>query len=184
MKKIAPAIFLLAAASQAHPGHASGFVAGLAHPWSGLDHLLAMLAVGVWASQRRDRSVWIAPSIFLAAMIAGFQIGWRGIAVPGTEPGIALGLVALGAAVGLRWTPGRFLLGALLGTTAFFHGVAHGMEAPRDTAGFLFGAGFVLSTAALHAGGIAIGWTLRERSAAHRWIGGTLAAAGAAFLLA
>ncbi len=151
---------LLAAPSlaQAHPGHVefSGLVAGLSHPVAGLDHLLAMLAVGLWAAQLGGKARWLLPMLFVTAMLAGAGLGIIGIAVPGVEHWIVASVMALGLL--LLWArrvplvPGAVLVAAF----AAMHGVAHGAEMPGSADMMLYMLGFAVSTALLHAAGIAL----------------------------
>lgn len=158
VRAAATALFLgvLPSAAFAHTGagDASGFLHGLEHPVSGLDHLCAMVAVGLWAAQMNGRALWLLPLTFVAAMVLGGLLGMSAIAVPFIETGIILSLLVLGlliaAAVRLP-----LLIGAMVaGTFALFHGYAHGAEMPQAVSGLGYALGFVLATAALHASGI------------------------------
>lgn len=169
----------------AHPGHlhADTLLSGLQHPITGLDHILAMTAVGLWAAQRGGRAVWAWPAAFVSVMLLGGVFGMGGFALPMIEPAIAasilvLGLLIAGAAMLPVWA-GALLIGAF----AIFHGNAHGLEAPATGASFLYALGFAASTALLHATGIALGlvssgarWQklLRFGGAATAGIGGIL----------
>jgi urease accessory protein len=146
----------------AHPGHASGtLAAGLMHPLTGLDHMLAMLAVGVAAAQRGGRAVWLWPATFVAAMLAGYGLG---VALPGSplfEPGVLASVIVLGAlAAGQARVP--LAAGAgLIGACGLCHGYVHGAEGPPG-AGLAFPLGFALATAGLHAAGLALGLAVRR----------------------
>jgi urease accessory protein len=178
------ALFVMApAAAFAHPGHgdASGFAHGFLHPVGGLDHVLAMVAVGLFAANLGGRALWAVPLSFMALMAAGGALAIGGVGVPYVETGIALSVLVLGAAValGARWPVGA--AAALVGVFAIFHGHAHGTEMPADAAGAAYAAGFVAATGLLHLAGIALG--LGIRSAAVRRAGGAaLALAGAGLL--
>jgi urease accessory protein len=150
---------LLAAPALAHPGHGeASFAQGLLHPFSGLDHLLAMLSVGLWASLRGGRALWVWPAGFLVAMLAGFELGQTGPALSLVEPAVLASVIALGtltaAAARLPLAPGV----AMIAACGLAHGYAHGVEAPGAGAEFPFG--FVISTAALHLMGVAAGLAL------------------------
>lgn len=165
-----PALLLLApGAALAHPGHgeAVGFAQGFAHPVGGLDHVLAMVAVGVIAGIRGGPARLVLPGAFLAMMAAGAGLGAAGFGLSFAEAGIALSIVAFGLAIlfGLRLPlPG---LVALVGAFAVFHGYAHGTEMPETASGLLYGLGFLAGTALLHAAGLGLGLLVaRERRAA------------------
>ena len=159
MKKILLAVGLasLAAPALSHTGigAAHGFGYGFAHPFGGLDHVLAMAAVGLWAAMLGGRALWAVPVAFVLAMTVGAGLAMSGLALPMIEPGILLSIVIFGAAVALaRPVP----LGAACGTVALFavfHGAAHGGETPAGAGGFDYVAGFVSATALLHALGVA-----------------------------
>ena len=136
-----------------------GFMAGLAHPFTGIDHLLAMLLVGV-CSASLGRRWWLAPLAFAAMLLAGALLAASGLAVPAVEPAIALSLVLLGALLAARSAWPAAALSALFALFALFHGAAHGAE----LAGLDALAGMVLGTALLHAAGLALGFGLRGRS--------------------
>lgn len=143
----------------AHTGHgdAHGFAHGFLHPVSGLDHVLAMVAVGLLAATLGGRTLWLLPASFMAAMAAGGMLGIAGIDVPFVETGIALSVIAFGLAVAFR-TPLPVLAGmALVGFFAIFHGFAHGAEMPPHTSSLAYAGGFLLATALLHGIGIAVG---------------------------
>ena len=178
------AVFLLvtAAGAQAHiiPGDVRGFGSGFGHPLSGLDHILAMFAVGLWAAQLGGRARWLVPASFVGVMALGGALAMAGLRVPFTETGILLSVLVLGLLVAVA---ARFpLVGsmAIVGLFAFFHGHSHGTEMPANAVGYAYGAGFALATALLHAGGIGIG-TLAQQSAKQpviRFAGAAIAVAG------
>jgi urease accessory protein len=157
---------MLPSAAAAHPGHdhlhaAEGapFLLGLAHPIGGADHLLAMLAVGLWAATLGGRALAALPGAFLAAMAAGGAMGAAGLALPVIEPVILASVILLGAALMLALRPPLAVaIGAVL-VFGLAHGAAHGLEGP-GTALLAYGAGFVLTTAALLAAGMAAGLVL------------------------
>jgi urease accessory protein len=164
IRRLAGAGLILAAGSApaiAHPGHDFAFASGLMHPLGGLDHMLAMAAVGAWALQIGGRAVWAVPLAFVAAMVLGAVAGMAGMAVPGVELGIAASVVTLGAVVALGLKPGVPAAAALVGLFAVFHGVAHGAEIPAGADALGYVGGFALATLALHAAGIGFGAALR-----------------------
>lgn len=148
-----------AAAAEAHTGVGStmGFGQGFGHPFSGLDHVLAMVAVGLFAANLGGRAMWLVPVSFVAMMAVGGMLGIAGVAVPFVEIGIALSVVVLGAAVALNWNLPVAAAMTLVGFFAIFHGHAHGAEMPVDASGLAYGAGFMLATAILHITGIGAG---------------------------
>jgi urease accessory protein len=144
-------------------GDTAGFAYGFGHPLGGLDHILAMIAVGLYAAQLGGRAVWLVPASFVCFMIFGAALGVADVAVPFVEIGIGLSVVFLGAAVacGLRVGPAAAM--AVVGFFAIFHGHAHGAEMPGTAAGLAYGVGFAMATALLHALGIAGGLMLGSR---------------------
>ena len=167
----------------AHPGHANGAMAGIVHPLLGLDHLLAMLAVGVWAAQLGGRAKWLVPASFVALMALAGSMGMAGIALPLVESGIATSVLLLGLliAFSVKVTPA---LGAgIVGLFAVFHGYAHGVEMPLPGSSWQYGLGFVLSTAVLHGLGLLLG---RGRLQQGLWLraAGALVAASGAWMMA
>lgn len=154
-----PLLALTAGVAQAHTGvgDASGFALGFMHPIGGLDHILAMVMVGVFAAQLGGRAVWLVPASFVAVMALGGASGLAGIPVPFVEFGIGLSVVVLGAVVAFKLRAAVPLAMALVGFFAIFHGYAHGAEMPEDAGGLAYGAGFMLATALLHAAGVGLG---------------------------
>jgi urease accessory protein len=176
----AVALVAIATPALAHTGtepHAHGFLAGLVHPLGGLDHLLAMIAVGIWSSLAAGRRVWIIPAIFVAAMLAGAGLAQSGVALPAVETAIAMSVVALGAliAAGVSLPVGAGA--ALVALFAVFHGYAHGIEATGAVLGYM--AGFAITTAVLHATGILLGRTIAVLPLASRLLGAGIVASGA-----
>ncbi|MFT3964662.1 MAG: HupE/UreJ family protein [Sphingobium sp.] len=166
----------------AHPGHEEGgFVSGLLHPLTGMDHLAAMLMVGLWAGLAAGRALWVLPAAFLSTMLAGF--GYGALAHQGgsgAEMVIILSLLALGGAVAARLRAPLVLAAALAGLFGFAHGMAHGLESPGGQAALGFAGGFLAATALLHVAGLAL-----ARHVPARWVRGLgLAGAGLGFLLA
>ncbi len=154
---------LFPAVALAHPGHEGdhdltwGFSTGVVHPLTGWDHLLAMVAIGLWANQMGGRFRWLVPSVFMAVMALGAFLGHGDELLPGVDQAIAATLLVLGLMVA---TAKKLPLGLGLMLTAFFavfHGVAHGAELPAHTSGWTYGLGFLITTALLHGAGLALG---------------------------
>ena len=159
------------------------FAAGFTHPVFGTDHVIAMLAVGLWAAMIGGRALFALPGAFVGAMLAGFALSLGGVAIPMVEPVILASVIAFGAAAALAL---RVDLWVAVGAVALFglaHGNAHGSE--LGVAGALpFAAGFVVATAALHAAGAGIGLALARLPMAARALGGAAALAGVALAIA
>ena len=181
MKRILPVLLLLPAPAMAHGLHDQGtLMSGALHPISGLDHVLAMLAVGLLAAQLTGRALWALPATFLGAMLLGGIVGAEGLPFPVVEPMILASIIILGVLVALAT---RLPLPALLAMTALFgaaHGWAHGAEGPA-TGLALYAAGFAAATAALHLAGIALGRGLP--ALALRGLGAGTAVAGLALAM-
>ncbi len=163
--------------AHAEHGAADGFLSGLAHPVSGLDHVLAMIAVGLWGAQLGRPAIWLLPLAFPLAMAIGGVLGLIGLGLPAVEIGIAVSALVLGALIVVE---GRPALPIALGVVAFFavfHGHAHGTELPDGASALTYSFGFVMATGLLHALGIAIGLV-------HRWPLGRQALRGAGALVA
>ena len=147
----------------------SSFSAGFAHPFSGLDHLAAMLAVGLWSALTARRAgsdlLW-APAGFMVLLFAGALAGLTGshIATAAVEPMIAASLLVTGLLVLTRWRLPGLLAAALVGVFAVFHGLAHGQELAGHSAAWATLAGMMVATAVLHSAGIGMGWALRQTS--------------------
>jgi urease accessory protein len=175
------ALTLLPGLALAHGGHgdAAGLAHGFLHPLSGLDHLLAMVTVGLLAAMIGGRALWAVPASFVAMMIAGGAMGMAGLPMPFVENAIALSVIALGAVVALNIAPPVLVSMAIVGFFALFHGQAHGAEMPAGVSSLGYAAGFVLATSLLHVGGIAAGLTLpRFGGAVTRLAGGAVSLAG------
>lgn len=164
---LAATAFLACAASPAfaHTGiGGSGFAAGFSHPLFGMDHLLAMLGIGVWGAQLGGRAAWMVPASFVGVMVLGAVLALVGAPLPMVEFGIGGsvlvigGLIAFGARMPLAAAMG------LAGLFALFHGHAHGTELPGFAHPVAYGAGFVLATSLLHAAGFGIAWLLRAQA--------------------
>jgi urease accessory protein len=177
---------LAASPAYAHveEGQAAGLLSGLRHPVSGLDHVLAMIAVGLWGAQLGLPALWLLPVTFPMVMAFGGFLGLVGVPLPAVEVGIALSALLLGLVVAREARPPLALAVALVAFFAVFHGHAHGTELPPGQSGLLYSVGFVIATGCLHAVGIAIGLVHRWPAGrlALRMAGATVAAAGLAFL--
>ena len=146
-------------------GQAAGLLAGLAHPVSGMDHVLAMIAVGLWGAVLGPPAIWVLPVAFPLVMAFGGLMGLLGFPLPGVEIGIAVSAVVLGALVLAEVRPPLWLAALIVAFFAIFHGHAHGRELPEGTSALLYSLGFVVATGLLHAVGIGLG-------VAHRWAAG------------
>lgn len=153
------AVLFLAEPAAAHQGMLaeSGFVSGFAHPLGGLDHLLAMFAVGLLAARLGGRAIWLVPGAFVSTMLAGAVAGLAGVAIPGVELGIALSIVAISLPAALAFGMPATVAMAYVGTFALFHGNAHGLEIPASAGAAPYMAGFTVGTALIHAAGVAVG---------------------------
>ena len=164
-------------------GETTGFMHGFGHPISGLDHILAMVMVGVFALQLGGRALWLIPSTFVLVMAVGGALGVMGVGVPFVEVGIALSVIVLGAIVALGIKAPVAISMGIVGLFAIFHGHAHGAEMPEDAGGVAYAAGFMIATVLLHVVGIAIGFVIGKASERRgrivtRSAGGIVAIAG------
>jgi urease accessory protein len=171
---VASTLWPIAAWAHVEQGRAAGFLAGIRHPITGLDHVLAMISVGIWGAQLGAPAIWLLPVTFPVVMALGGMVGLLGVQLPGVEIGIALSGILLGLAVFAEWRPPLWAAAAIVGCFAVFHGHAHGTELPAGASGLTYSIGFVMTTGTLHAVGIGIG-------VIHRWSWGrvVLRAAGA-----
>jgi urease accessory protein len=180
------ALVFWAQSALAHPvkGQAVGFLTGFRHPISGLDHVVAMIAVGLWGAQLGAPAIWLLPVAFPIVMAFGGMLGLLGVPLPGTEIGIAASAIMLGAVVMLKVRPPLAVAALMVSFFAIFHGYAHGGELPAGQNALLFSIGFVIATGCLHAVGISIGlihkWPWGQR--ALRFAGGGVAASGLFFM--
>lgn len=156
---VAAALAATAMPAFAHTGvgTSSGLAAGFSHPLLGLDHLLAMIAVGLFAASRGGKALWLVPAAFVAMMVGGGVLAMAGIGLPMVEIAIALSVIVLGAAVALRLSLPLAGAMALVGAFALFHGHAHGTEMPAGASALTYGLGFVAATALLHGVGVVLG---------------------------
>jgi urease accessory protein len=178
-------LFGCSSAAFAHPGHnVSGFAAGLVHPFSGLDHLLAMVAVGLWAVQGGGRKIWLLPAAFMTMLAAGAGLAmhWQGL--PLVETGIAVSVLALGLLTAVSLQLPASLSVAITALFGLLHGYVHGLELPQSAAPVEYALGFLAATATLHLGGIGLGVATRRHYAVlSRLLGSAIAISGA-YLLA
>ncbi len=183
---IATALIIGASApALAHSGSMSGgFVGGFAHPLFGPDHVVAMVAVGLWGAFLGVPAIWLLPVVFPLVMAAGGVLGILGVPLPAVETGIAISAVVLGMMVALAARPPLWVAAALVGIFAIFHGHAHGTELPPGADVVAYSVGFVVATGLLHLSGIAFGLLARWPAGrfAVRAAGGAIALAGLAFL--
>jgi urease accessory protein len=161
---LAVLLLLLAGAASAHTGQGdttSGFLAGFLHPITGIDHLLAMLAVGMWGAQLGMPALWVLPVAFPLVMAVGGALGILAVPMPAAEPAIVLSVLLLGAVIAFGRKPPVALAAALVAFFAIFHGYAHGRELPEAASAVGFSAGFVLATGCIHLTGIGIGFVTK-----------------------
>jgi len=156
----------------------AGFITGLAHPFIGLDHLLAMIAVGIWAAQTGGSAVWRLPLSFIVMMAIAALISASGFGLPALEPLIAGSVVLLGLMVVFAIRLPINLSMVLVGLFAVVHGYAHGLEMPQASSAVLYGSGFVLATALLHLMGIGLGKVTYRKHLLSRLSGSIIAIAG------
>ena len=190
--KFSHALFALCAyaallpVAEAHTlgAHGAGLAAGLAHPFIGLDHLLAMIAVGIWAGQHGGRAVWLIPLTFVSVMAAAASLASFGLLLPLIEPAIACSVLVLGLLIAGSVRLPTSLGALLVGLFAVFHGYAHGLELPQAASPILYGAGFVLATALLHGLGIGFARKSLQHKMLQRIAGYSLIAASGLLLAA
>jgi urease accessory protein len=167
-------------------GPIGGFEGGFLHPLTGLDHFLAMFAVGVWGAQMGGRLVWALPVAFPLVMTIGGFAGMADLGLPHVELGIALSVLVLGLAIASKWHPVEIVPLVLIAIFALCHGYAHGVELPSAANPAAYAAGFVLATGLIHICGIVVGLALGKPL--HGWlaraIGGLIAAGGVFYLVA
>lgn len=181
------AVALLSQPALAHEqaGIAGGFASGFLHPLTGLDHMIAMVAVGIWGAQLGAPAIWVLPITFPIVMAMGGMMGILKLPLPFQEPAIALSALVLGAAVAVRLKTPFAVAAAIVAVFAIFHGYAHGAELPRAANPLAYGIGFVVATGLLHLCGISIGlllrWPIGERLI--RGMGAAIALLGCYFLV-
>ena len=184
---LALAGLLWPALALAHVGQGNvpgGFFAGVAHPVFGPDHVVAMVAVGIWGAQLGAPAIWVLPVTFPIVMALGGVLGGLGVPIPGIEIGIALSAIVLGSMIAIAKHPPLWIAAIVVGVFAIFHGHAHGTELPESANAISYSVGFVVATGSLHALGILIGLANRWSAGAKilRAGGGVIAACGLYFL--
>jgi urease accessory protein len=183
---VAATALALAGVAHAHEstGIAGGFVSGFLHPILGWDHVVAMVAVGLWGAFLGSPAIWILPVVFPLVMALGGALGVMGVPIPAVETGIAASAVVLGAMVAIAARPPIWVAAVIVGVFAIFHGHAHGTELPNAANPLTYSIGFVVSTGLLHLSGIAFGLLARWPAGkmAVRAAGGAIALAGVGFL--
>ena len=173
------------ALAHAPEGAGGGFVTGFLHPIMGVDHLVAMVAVGLWGAFLGERALWILPIVFPSIMAFGAAFGIVGLEIPLVEFVIALSGVVLGALIALRVRAPLAIAMVLVGIFAIFHGYAHGVEMPEQISAITYSAGFVIGTGLLHLAGVAIGFATRlpRGELLVRGCGGVISAIGLSYLV-
>jgi urease accessory protein len=178
-------LLLAVSPAVAHTGSTGGgLLSGLAHPLFGIDHMVAMVAVGLWGAFLGPPAIWLLPIVFPLIMAIGGAAGILGVPVPGVETGIALSAIVLGSMVALAARPRLWIAAMLVGVFAAFHGHAHGRELPLGADVVAYSIGFVVATGLLHLAGIAFALLARWPAGrlAVRAAGGMIALVGLAFL--
>lgn len=185
--KILGALLLFPDMAMAHTGvgETTGFIHGFSHPVGGADHLLAMVAVGLWATQIGGRALWVVPSAFVTVMMLGGVAGFSGISIPFIEEGILASILVLGVLIAGAFKFPMVVSMLLVGFFALFHGYAHGTEMPASIGAAAYSAGFAFSTALIHSVGIVSGLGLRKLSLEKmtRYAGGAIALSGIYFAI-
>ena len=180
-----PLTLLMIGPALAHTGEGTGgFLAGLSHPLFGPDHVVAMVAVGLWGAFLGSPAIWLLPVVFPLVMALGGVLGIIGVPLPLVETGIATSAIVLGLMVALAARPPLWVAAVLVGAFAIFHGYAHGKELPDGANAVAFSAGFVIATGLLHLTGISFGLLARWPAGrlAVRGAGGAIALVGVAYL--
>ncbi len=181
------ALLLVSGPAAAHTevGVPGGLLSGFLHPLTGLDHLVAMVAVGLWGAQLGKPGIWVLPICFPAVMALGGVLGILGIPLPATEIVVALSALVLGFAVAMALRVPFWAAAAVVAVFAVFHGYAHGAEMPGAANALAYGVGFVAATGTLHSAGILIGVLTRWPTGAQavRALGAAIAGLGGVFML-
>ena len=178
---VAVSLFVPFAAAHSLGAHGAGFASGIAHPLAGLDHIFAMIAVGLWAAQLGGRAYWSVPLAFVGMMVLGAVVAAAGLTLPAVESGIAASVLALGLLIAFSARMAIPLSMVLVGVFALFHGHAHGTELPQAASAASYGLGMLLATIGLHATGLGAG-ILFQRAAVLLRIGGAMIAAAGAMM--
>lgn len=173
------------AAAHTEVGVAGGLLSGFLHPLTGLDHLVAMVAVGLWGAQLGAPAIWVLPVCFPTVMAVGGLLGIAGVPMQSTELVIAASALVLGAVVATAMRMPLWAAAIVVGVFAVFHGYAHGLELPDAANPLAYGVGFVVATGLLHALGILIGLLTRWHTGARavRVLGAAIAGLGGIFLI-
>lgn len=179
IRTLALAPLFYCGAALAHPGHDGGLLAGLAHPFSGLDHMLAAVAVGIWAAQLGGRARWLLSMSFIALLATGGMMGMAGIGIAALESAIIASVLVLGLSIAFKVKLMPALGALMVGAFALVHGLAHGAEMPHVGSAGLYFAGILASSAALLTGGMVAGAVLRQQQAWLRAVGALIAVGGA-----
>ena len=184
---VAVPLAVIAAQASAHTGEGinTGFASGFWHPILGWDHVVAMVAVGMWGAFLGAPAIWLLPVVFPLVMALGGALGIIGVPLPMVETGIALSGVVLGLLVAFAVRAPIWVAAVIVGVFAIFHGHAHGAELPEAFSAYGYAVGFVVGTGLLHLFGIGIGFLTRSKAGtiAVRAAGGVVALVGAAFLV-
>jgi urease accessory protein len=184
-KGVLVAMLLLGSSADAHMGTglAGGFASGFEHPLTGLDHLLAMISVGLWGAFLGRPLIYALPVIFPVVMVGGAVLGMLNVPMPSVEIGIALSVLVLGVCIMLSLKAPVWTASIIVATFAVFHGYAHGRELPSAADPIGYSVGFVLATGLLHVLGICVGFLTHRPSGiiATRSIGGVIGGIGAWF---
>ncbi len=182
ISKFAFLLLFLPGVALAHTGvgETTGFIHGVSHPIGGADHLLAMLAIGLWASQIGGRALWAVPCTFVAVMILGGILGFSGVTVPFIEEGILISVLIFGVLIAGAFKLPLVYSVLIVGFFAIFHGHAHGAEMPVAIGASLYIVGFAFATAILHLAGISLGVLLQKTNlpTVNRFAGGAIALSG------
>lgn len=161
-------------------GETTGLMHGFGHPIGGADHMLAMIAVGLWAAQIGGRALWVVPCTFVGVMVLGGVLGFMGLPVPFVEEGILVSILILGILIAGAFKIPLVYSSLIVGLFAIFHGHAHGAEMPESISAVSYAVGFALSTAILHVAGIGLGILMQKTNlhAVNRFVGGAIALSG------
>ncbi len=176
---VAASLFVPFAAAHHLGAHGAGFASGVAHPLAGLDHILAMIAVGLWVAQLGGRAYWSVPLAFVGMMVLGAVAAAAGLTLPAVESGMAASVLILGLLIAFSARMAIPLGMVLVGVFALFHGHAHGTELPQAASAASYGLGMLLATISLHATGLGAGILFRRAAVLLRIGGAMIAAAGA-----
>jgi urease accessory protein len=182
ISKLSLLFFFLPGIALAHTGagETTGFIHGFGHPIGGADHMLAMVAVGLWAAQIGGRALWIVPSTFVSVMVLGGILGFTGIPIPFVEEGILVSILILGILIVGAFKLPLAYSSMIVGLFAIFHGHAHGAEMPESLSAAWYAVGFALVTALLHLSGIGLGMLMQKTNlqTVNRFAGAVIAMSG------